>query len=197
MSGSVAKRYATALIEVAREMNKVDEIGQELEDLQQLFISNPALHQVLESPAVSNEKKKAIYAEIKNKFSKTGFFKNWIRFGKEKSNEDSGPVDNLLKILIDRNRMTVFPMLARLYQDLADEANGRVRVEVSSAVELGEQTVSLKNLLQKRFGNNVILETKIDPSILGGMVVKAKDVIFDASLRGDLMRMKERILEKI
>ncbi len=193
--GSVAKRYATALLEVAREMGKVDAIGQELQDMLRLFKEQSALRQVLESPAIPSKQKKQIYHEVRNQFSKKGFFKDWIGFGKDKKQD--GPVDNLIKILIDRNRMTVFPLLSRIYQDLADEAGGRLRVEVRSAIELGEQAVLLKGLLQKRLGGEVVLKTKIEPELLGGMLIKTQDVVFDASLKGDLLRMKERILEQI
>jgi F-type H+-transporting ATPase subunit delta len=173
--GSAAKRYASALLQVAQEQGKVAAFDTELQSLNDGFRSSPALQTAMNSPVVPPSKKKAILDGL---CAKLGL---------------SASLRNLVHILIDNGRSNEIPLIALIYRDLADELEGRVRVRVTSAAPLGDNEAKLKTILEKTLKQQVILESKVDPEILGGVVVRVQDRVFDASIKGELERWKEAL----
>ena len=173
--GSAAKRYASALLQVAQEQGRVAAFDGELQTLVETFRGNAALTTALASPVVPATKKKSIFDALAPKL---GIGAN---------------LRNLVHILIDNERVSEIPLLAMIYRDLADELEGRVRVHVISAAPLGENEAKLKAILEKTLKQQVLLESKVDPEVLGGMVVRVQDRVFDASLKGELERWKEAL----
>ncbi|HKY63881.1 MAG TPA: ATP synthase F1 subunit delta [bacterium] len=173
--GSAAKRYASALLQVAQEQGKVADFDRELQGLAATFRQNSALSTTLSSPVVPPSKKKAIGDAL---LAKLGVSSN---------------LRNLIHILIDNERVSEIPLLALIYRDMADELEGRVRVQVISAAPLAENEAKLQSILEKTLKQQVILETKVDPQVLGGLVVRVQDRVFDASLKGELERWKESL----
>lgn len=176
--GTAAKRYASALLQVAQEQGKVSGFDAELQALATAFRQN-SLTGVLSSPVVSPSKKKAIVDALQPKL---GIGSN---------------LRNLVHILIDNERISEIPLIALIYRDLADELEGRVRVSVISAAALGDNEAKLKAILEKTLKQKVLLEAKVDPEILGGMVVRVQDRVFDASLKGELERWKEALSSEV
>lgn len=96
-----------------------------------------------------------------------------------------------LAVLSENKRLGLLPEVARLFSELRQEAEKRLRVRVISAVELeAEQASRLKKALAKRFDREIEMESIIDPSVLGGAVVYAGDQVIDGSLRGRLQRLQ-------
>jgi F-type H+-transporting ATPase subunit delta len=176
--GSVAKRYATALFYVAQEQGKLDKFQENLEMLSALIRGNPGLRETLESPVVAISKKKAIFLELEKKLGlETG-------------------VKNLILILLDQDRAAVFPLLDLVFRDMADEALGQVRATVISAAPLGDQESQIKGLLEKSLGRKVLLETRVNSQLLGGMIIQVGDKVFDGSLTRQLENLKEEIVKR-
>lgn len=173
--GSASKRYASALLQVAQEQGKVAAFDSELQTLVAAFQHSSGLTVALASPVIPPSKKKAIFDAVAAKF---GIGAN---------------LRNLVHILIDNGRVSEVQLIALIYRDLADELEGRVRVQVTSAAPLGENEGKLKTILEKTLKQQVLLEAKVDPEILGGMVVRVQDRVFDASLKGELERWKEAL----
>ena len=163
--GSSAKRYATALLQVAQEQGKIDEFQQQLETIAQTLGEHPTLQNALVSPVVSPSKKKSLFGALGTKL---GLNKN---------------LGNLMNVMIDNDRIPELNLLVLLFRDLADEQKGRVRVRVTSATLLGANEAKLKSILEKSLKLEVLLEAQVDPKLLGGMVVRVQDRVFDASLR--------------
>jgi len=176
--GSVAKRYATALIRVAQDTNNLDGIQRDLDRLAMVVSQNKDLKEVMESPVLAPIQKKAIFKSLQEK----------LNLGES--------VRNLSLILIDQDRMDVLPLLGRLFQDMADEALGQVRVTAKVASELGSQEATLKATLEKALGLRVILEVSVNPKLLGGMAIQVGDKVFDGSLKRELEEIKESIVKK-
>jgi len=83
----------------------------------------------------------------------------------------------------------------RMYQDLVDERLGRVRAEVTAAVPLDEGVGSrLARRLAAVAGKQVVLETTVDPGLLGGMVARIQGTVYDGSLRAQLARLREQLV---
>lgn len=173
--GSIAKRYATALLQVALEQGKLDEFEQQLQTISQAFAQNPVLQSAMASPVVAHSKKKALFTALAPKLG------------------ISPIVGNLIQVLIDHERVPELPLIGLIFRDLADEQKGRVRVQVTSATPLGGTEAKLKGILENSLKQQVLLETKVDPGLLGGLVVRVQDRVFDASLKGELDRLKETL----
>jgi F-type H+-transporting ATPase subunit delta len=176
--GTAAKRYASALLQVAQEQGKVAAFDGELQALA-AALRQESLPTVLSSPVVPPSKKKAIVDALAPKLG------------------ISSNLRNLIHILIDNERISEIPLIALIYRDLADELEGRVRVSVTSASPLGENEAKLKAILEKTLKQRVLLEAKVDPEIIGGMVVRVQDRVFDASLKGELERWKEALSSEV
>jgi len=99
-----------------------------------------------------------------------------------------------LALLADNRRLPLLPEIAGLYEDLRAEAERVVKATVTSATALPPAELdSIRAALQKRFGREVLVETAIDASLIGGAVIDAGDVVIDGSLRGKLERLQSAL----
>ncbi len=105
---------------------------------------------------------------------------------------------NFLKVLADNGREEILEEVLLRYEDLVKEHLGRVEVEVTTAVELSEEEISrIKERLGRLLeGREVILETSVDPDILGGAVFRFGGRMVDSSVRGQLLSLREEMLER-
>ena len=106
----------------------------------------------------------------------------------------SGPVRNLVQLLLRRGRADLLPAVAREYRRLYDRHEGITQAEVISAAPLGDdEVVALRDRLAGMTGGRIELRFRIDPSILGGVVVRLGDRLIDGSVRGRLERLRARL----
>ena len=105
---------------------------------------------------------------------------------------------NFLKVLADNGREEILDEVVLRYEDLVKEHLGRVEVEVTTAVELSEEEVGrIKERLGRLLeGREVILDTSVDPDILGGAVFRFGGRMVDSSVRGQLLSLREEMLER-
>ncbi len=173
--GPLAKRYARALFAAAAERNTLDAVAMELAAIADAFERNREATEVLCSPSVQRSAK----LQIVDVLCKNGISDLTFEF---------------LKILIRKGRFVLLTEIARHFELLRDEAQGRVRVKAVSAVPVSEEAKrDIAVMLQKTLRTEVRLLHEIDPQILGGLVVSVGGKIIDASLRGQLVRMKENL----
>lgn len=174
-NASVARRYARALYELARERGQVDEVGRELELVVRTLDAHRDLRALWEHAEVSARVKLAL---IEQTFA-----------GKV-----SGLVRNFVAVLAQKRREVYLGAIAREYTALADEALNRVEVEVRSAAPLSPDTlVDLQHRLGARLGKQIKFVTTVDQDLMGGLVIRVGDVLMDGSVRTRLKRMKERL----
>jgi len=106
----------------------------------------------------------------------------------------SQPVRNLILLLVRRGRIEQLQRVAAEFARLDDARNGLTHATATSAVPLGDEEVrAIATRLEQLTGNRVALETNVDPSILGGVVVRIGDRLIDGSVRGRLERLRGRL----
>ena len=104
------------------------------------------------------------------------------------------PFTGFLELLVENRRATLLPDIAALFEELKRDAERVLKVTVRSATPLpAEQVDTIKAALKKRFGREIELEQKLDPSVIGGAVIDAGDVVIDGSVRGRLARLESAL----
>jgi F-type H+-transporting ATPase subunit delta len=174
----VAGRYASALYDLAAEQNAVVSVEQDLIGLQKLIDENPDLKRLVLSPVFSaDEQTRAVGAVLE----KAGI----------------GPLTlNFIKVVARNRRLFSAPDMIKAYRSIAAKARGEVSAEVSSAYPLSaEQFQALRDTLRGSVGKDVALATRVDPGLLGGLVVKIGSRMIDSSLRTKLTSLKTRMKE--
>lgn len=164
----VARRYARALLDAAGA--EADQVLVQLESLSAFFDGQPELFQTLSSPTLTKSQRLSVVEAVVQ--SAPGML---------------AVVVNLLKLLSDRGRFAALPFITRQFRDLVDSRMGRVRGKVTSAVKLGDATVAaLKKQLEALTQRSVVLETAVDPRLLGGVVAQVGSHQYDGSLKAQL-----------
>src|SRR5581483_4686263 len=103
---------------------------------------------------------------------------------------------NFLEALVERHRMPVIFRIRTRYEELWDKANRLLPVEVTSAVELDESTVrSIGDRIGAQTGQKIELTSKVDPEILGGIVLRVGNFILDASIRNSLNQLRKQVAQ--
>lgn len=178
ISNAIARRYAKALVQLGAEEGTVDRFGAELGRVAAMLDANPDLRAIFASPAYRIEAKREILKDLMAKLALSGI------------------VANFLQVLLDRGRLGFLPQIAHSYGAFADELSGVIRPVLTSAFPLDEaQVEGLKGALAKATGKKVELEVEVDPALIGGMVTKIGDKVFDGSVRTQLDTIKD-ILQK-
>lgn len=168
--------YARALLEMAQAENVTGRIEEELFHLRELLKSNPALLEFLKDPSVQREGKRKALAEL---------FENRVH----------PLLLNTLLTLGDQDRGNRILHIIEEFSGLASAARQTVTGEVTTAIALDEPTAQrLAAELSRITGKNVRLFQKIDPSILGGAIIRVGEQILDGSLRRKLEQIKGRLI---
>lgn len=177
MGGSVARRYAKALFGLGVDSNSYDRFGQELEDLARVYETSADLRLALENPVIKPAEKQAILRALLPRIA------------------PSPPVQRFASLLLERGRFTILRAIARAYRELADARAGQVRAKVTAAEALGPADLDrVRRALEKRTGRKVIIESAIDPTLIGGIVARVGDLVLDGSVRTQLEEMRRRLV---
>ena len=168
-AGGLAGRYANALFELAQEQKALDAVSADLASLRKAMDSSPDLARLVKSPVFSaNDQARALKAVLE----KMGAGALATKF---------------VLLLADKRRLSALSGAITAYETLVAKSRGETEAEVTSARALGDSEVTeLKAVLKSRLGKEPRLHTKVDPSLLGGLVVKVGSRMIDTSLRTKL-----------
>lgn len=176
MAGS-ASRYAKAIFELATEERRVDAWGRQLGVIRQV-LEDPTARALVANPSVPAEVRMRAVEELRLP-------------GIDAQGQ------NLMRMLVAGGRAHLAGEIADRFEVLADEAAGRVRAVVTTAIPLGERDQeSLRRDLAGRLGKDVRLESRVDPSILGGLVLQVGDRLTDGSVAARLDQLRRQVLVK-
>jgi F-type H+-transporting ATPase subunit delta len=176
----VARRYAKALLELGLENGDLEIVVRDLEALAEVWDGNAELRNVVENPLVALEAKKAAVTEVAAALGAGATARNTVL------------------LLIDRRRARALPYISGSLRELADARKGVVRAQVTTATSLPEPYYAkLQAQLERLTGMRVIVERQTDASLIGGVVTRIGDRIFDGSVRSRLQSMREALLPTV
>ncbi|HEV7174844.1 MAG TPA: ATP synthase F1 subunit delta [Solirubrobacteraceae bacterium] len=170
----IAEVYARALFEVAKERDILDEIHDDLGAFATALEENRELAVFFFSPYFSSEEKKN---------------------GLKRAVTGADPIFmNFLETLLERHRMPVIFRMRTRFEQLWDEEKKLLPVEITSSVQLDKEIVqSIGERIGEQTGQKVELSSKVDPEILGGLVVRVGNFVLDASIRNRLNQLRKQV----
>lgn len=175
--GSVARRYAKALMDIGVANRTYEGLGREIQRLGKAFASSPELREALSNPVFLLSQRRKLLEELCRRLAV------------------SKTVHNFTMLLLERNRISSLPDIARQIRAMVDLQAGRVRAKVTSAKPLDMAAeVRIKSALERTTGKTVVLEKSEDPALLGGIVTQLGDTVYDGSLVTQLNNMRQRLL---
>ena len=178
MSASVVgKRYAKALLQLTADAGSAERAGRELKEFAAAWHDSRELRSVFETPGIKQDARRAVLRDIAQQMGMLDH------------------VRDLLQLLADRQRLRHVPEVADAFQAMAEARAGRVRAEVTTASALPPGYFSeLEKVLREVAGRQVVLVHKVDPSLIGGVVTRIGDQVYDGSVKSRLSELKDELL---
>jgi len=171
---TLARPYARAAFQVARDADHLSDWSEAL-SFAAAVASNDDIEQFYGDPRVDREQLLGLITDL----------------GGDRFNDR---FKNLLKVLMNYDRLGLLPEIAAQYEFYRREAEGRLRVQVASATALtDEQTERLAERLKERFGRDIDLNVNVDETLIGGAVIRAGDQVIDGSVRGRLEQLGRQL----
>ena len=176
LAGSLARRYAKAIMDLAIAKGAVDKVGTDLRALATAYKTQPELAQVLANASFPKAQRKAVLEAV------------LMRLGAHEL------IKTTLALLLDKERLAVVPDIAREVDAMIEARAGKVAAQVTSAVELTPvQLAHLTVTLEKLSGKKVVITRTVDPALLGGIVAKVGDVVYDGSARTQIRTLRDQL----
>ena len=170
----IARVYADALFEAAKDSNKLDALQEQVGQFADALEESKEMQTFFFSPYFSSAEKSEGISKVLS--------------GAEPE------LINFLELLVEKHRMPVVFRIRRRFDALCAEENKELAVTVTSAVELDEGTVDeIGDAIAKQTGRKVELESKVDDSILGGLVLRVGNMVLDASVRNQLEKLRKNV----
>jgi F-type H+-transporting ATPase subunit delta len=173
MMATMAGRYAAALFELAKDQRQLDEVERDLGTLSQMLDQSGDLRRVVLSPVITTDDQAKAFNAI---LAKVGV---------------AGLVGNFVNLIVRKRRLFALKDMIKAFRALLARERGEVSADVTSAHPLTpEQMQALADSLRTSTGKNVRIDTRVDPNLLGGLVVKVGSRMIDSSLRTKLNNLK-------
>jgi len=175
-SGSVARRYAKALFALAVEKGRVEPWTEALEALAKVLSDAPEVAEAVGDPVHTRDERRALVQQLAAA----------LKLEEEQT--------SLLLLLADRNRLDRTLGILRAFGELADAHLGRVRAQLTSAVPLDPRELdALADRLSKAARAQVLLERRVEPALLGGVVAQVGSLVYDGSVRTQLEDLRKSL----
>ena len=170
--------YAKALLGVGEKSGNTQQLLEELSAIAEAVSNQPNLNSTLQSPQVGSEEKLKLVGKIFEK-------------------KVSAPMMNFLKVLVGKDRFDCVAAISAAAKKLNDEKSGEVQATVTTAEEISASAKDeIAKQLSKKLGKKVKLDSVVDASVVGGVVVRVGDTVYDNSVVGQLQQVRQRAMEK-
>jgi F-type H+-transporting ATPase subunit delta len=174
-----AARYARALLDVANKESDPERAEQELAAFVDLVRTNPDLQRTLANPVVSAADKRAVVQQILERLT------------------PRTPVGKLVLLLASRGRLALLPDLLDVYRERLMEYRNVLSAEVTTAAPLSpERAEQLQQRLANATGRTITMTTKVDASIIGGVVTRIGSTVYDGSVATRLAKVRDRLEQR-
>jgi len=170
--------YAKALLGVGEKSGSTEALIDELKDVTQAVAELPKLSDALTAPQISTDEKTAL---IEKAF--TG--------------KTSPAIMNFLKVIVRKDRFDCLPAVAVAAKQMHDQMSGKIQATLVTAEKVDKSTRDeIAEKLSKKLGKQVELKRTVDPSIIGGVVVRVGDTVYDSSIAGQLEQVRSKAMKK-
>jgi len=175
MSNRVAIRYAKAISERVQIKEQTEQINNDMKLIADTIIANSELNRFIKSPVFSTDLKQSVLLEVFQKIDQETKF--------------------LIRLLAQNKRLELLDSVAQAYNDLYDKVNGVQKVQVTTAFPITEKLEAEIIAKAKEFtSNSLVIENIIDPSIIGGFIIRIGDKQYNASLSNRLVVLKRELM---
>ena len=177
MTGGLGRRYAKAVIDLARERGALASVGEELARAAATF-SQDDLKGLVLNPGIDAAARRNIVGQVVERL------------------EVSPIVGDLIRLLAARDRLVVLPDIARAYERLVDRELGRARVTIRSAAKLEQEQLTALEALAKRLtgASLIVMSTKVEPELIGGVTLAVGGTVYDGSVKTQLERLADKMV---
>jgi F-type H+-transporting ATPase subunit delta len=175
LKGAIARRYAGAMFDLALKQNTLDRTLDDVQGLGQLFAKH-TLAYLLREPKIPLQRKEAALSELlKSRVLPTSL--------------------NLALLVVQRGLVEVMPNIATELQQMVFDYKNQAIAEVTTAAPMeAQQEALIKQALEEQTGKTILLETRVNPEILGGVVARVGDQVIDGSVRQRLQGLRRQLL---
>jgi F-type H+-transporting ATPase subunit delta len=175
---SVAQRYAAAYFNQAKAAKTLDKASADMKQVAQALVDIPTLKTFLAQPLVTEARKKELLAQFLSK-------------------EISPASLNFLYLLVDKRRIESFTVVQEEFEKRVRAHKNVAAATATSAVPLSaEQVIALEKSLEAKTGMDIELSTTVDPSLMGGILVRIGDTVYDGTIKGKLERLREQLMTR-
>ncbi|MEM7654576.1 MAG: ATP synthase F1 subunit delta [Bacteroidota bacterium] len=172
----IGYRYAKSVFELAEEKKLLDPTREDMALLDELATNNREFRNLLESPLIKAGAKQAIMDRL---------------FG---DRFQSAITPLLVAMVVRKSREMYLPQVAKSFLSIYDTENGIVRGSLTSAVSLSEaEQKEIQQAVEKKLGKRFVMQTEVDPELIGGFVLKFGDRLFDGSVASSIRRIKQEL----
>ncbi len=171
---TLARPYAVAVFKRAKETDSAKTWSKNLAFVASVF-SNKSISDLIDNPKIGKSALSTVLLDI-----------------------SEGQIDqegqNFLKILIENNRLSLVPAITQLFETYKAEDEGSIEIDVTTAFAFTDETKKkFSSTLKKVFGKKVNMKVAVDSALIGGVLVRAGDQVIDASVRGQLQQLAQRL----
>lgn len=178
IAGSLSHRYARAFLSLAEKAGQIDAVREELDALESVTEATAKLIPFLADPVVPPEKRRQVLVQALDAIKVSELTRRFCLF------------------LLEKNRIRALHDIVRAYDELCDERNKIIRAKVVSARPLAaEESAEFERILIEKTGKKVLVEFAEDPALIGGVKVHVGSLVYDGSIRGELERVEETMLQ--
>ena len=172
----IANRYSKALFQLAQNQNKIDPVYQDMQFIANLISRSHELKSMLENPLIQSRIKGDVFSKI---------FKAKV-----------DPLTyNFLSFICDKRRTNLLPSMIYRFEEYVHDYKEIITAKVVSAQSLDEEQIQkIKNNLVDKIGKTVLLKQAVNNELIGGFIIRIKDTIIDLSVKGQLEKLRERMV---
>ena len=178
LSHSIAGRYAQAVFDIAREEGSLDQLSDQVDDLAAALHDSADLRDMITSPLYSRDQQSRAIAALAERMGLSPL------------------LTNTLRLMARNRRLFVMPQLVVRLREMIAVERGEITADVTSAVPLNDdQQARLRDTLARSSGKTVKLNTRVDETLIGGMIVKLGSTMIDSSIRSKLASLQNAMKE--